>query len=467
MARKTTGRIYRHGLKGYFYLRYKFEGKETRTRLLDPDGKPIIKELEARAAADRVLARIHETNKAEQLRTLKNDIQDADEAAKVAEINLNNSKAAISKGWALYMSCPSRLKSCKRYSASKIPPKSMADSYKTYYSRFVDWMKSNYPETVLLSGVTPEQAAAFANDLQTHVAPGTFNKYRFFLTAFFDALSTDGKISIERNPFASVERMDGTANSRRELTIAELQTIIEKATGDLKLLLQVGTFTGLRLGDCCTLQWGEIDMTRQIIRRKPRKTANRTQKVVVLGIPSPLLYALSGIPANCRNGYLLPHYAETYLSSGGTGKMTRIIQRHFMDCGIAIYAPGTGLKCHYEGKHKVYDESTRAVVQVGFHSLRHTWVSLHAMRGTPQAIIQDAAGHANPAMTEHYVHISPEAARRAAAALEIPQLAGADVIDVPAEPEAPERDELRKLADMLDIEQIREILEKYKTGGGD
>jgi len=81
------------------------------------------------------------------------------------------------------------------------------------------------------------------------------------------------------------------------------------------------------------------------------------------------------------------------------------------------------------------------------------------MRGTPQAIIQDAAGHANPAMTEHYVHISPEAARRAAAALEIPQLAGSDVIDVPAEPEAPERAELRKLANTMAVEQIQKILD--------
>ena len=115
------------------------------------------------------------------------------------------------------------------------------------------------------------------------------------------------------------------------------------------------------------------------------------------------------------------------------------------------------MKYHYEGKKKVYDKSTRAVVEVGFHSLRHTWVSLHAMHGTPQAVIQESAGHANPAMTEHYTHVSIDAARRAAEALNLPQLADGDIIDVTPEGES-ERAALRQLADTLPIEQVREML---------
>jgi hypothetical protein len=58
-----------------------------------------------------------------------------------------------------------------------------------------------------------------------------------------------------------------------------------------------------------------------------------------------------------------------------------------------------------------------AVVDVGFHSLRHTWVSLHAARGTPQAIVQASVGHANPAMTAHYTHVDAATARDVAKAL--------------------------------------------------
>ena len=59
----------------------------------------------------------------------------------------------------------------------------------------------------------------------------------------------------------------------------------------------------------------------------------------------------------------------------------------------------------------------RAVVEVGFHSLRHTYVSLHAERGTPAAILQDNVGHSNPAMTRHYTHISELSAKEYAGVL--------------------------------------------------
>ncbi|MBU0716126.1 MAG: hypothetical protein KJ964_12285, partial [Verrucomicrobia bacterium] len=48
---------------------------------------------------------------------------------------------------------------------------------------------------------------------------------------------------------------------------------------------------------------------------------------------------------------------------------------------------------------------------------RHTWVSLHAARGTPQSVIQDSVGHANPAMTAHYTHVSEATARDVALTL--------------------------------------------------
>jgi hypothetical protein len=54
---------------------------------------------------------------------------------------------------------------------------------------------------------------------------------------------------------------------------------------------------------------------------------------------------------------------------------------------------------------------------VGFHSLRHTWVSMHAAAGTPGAVIQASVGHANPAMTAHYTHVNEITARDVARAL--------------------------------------------------
>ena len=51
------------------------------------------------------------------------------------------------------------------------------------------------------------------------------------------------------------------------------------------------------------------------------------------------------------------------------------------------------------------------------HSFRHTFVSFCANTGVPLAVVAEIVGHGNPAMTEHYSHISTESKRSAIMAL--------------------------------------------------
>ena len=46
----------------------------------------------------------------------------------------------------------------------------------------------------------------------------------------------------------------------------------------------------------------------------------------------------------------------------------------------------------------------RAIVRKGFHSLRHSFVSLCAANRVPQVAIQELVGHGSPAMTALYSH---------------------------------------------------------------
>ena len=56
-------------------------------------------------------------------------------------------------------------------------------------------------------------------------------------------------------------------------------------------------------------------------------------------------------------------------------------------------------------------------VDVGFHSLRHTFVSISANAGIPLAFVQAIVGHSNPAMTAHYYHKDENALKSATAAI--------------------------------------------------
>ena len=57
-------------------------------------------------------------------------------------------------------------------------------------------------------------------------------------------------------------------------------------------------------------------------------------------------------------------------------------------------------------------------MRVGFHSLRHSFVSLCAKAKTPLHVVQKLVGHGSPLLTaEVYLHLDSEQKRDAIAAL--------------------------------------------------
>jgi integrase len=217
------------------------------------------------------------------------------------------------------------------------------------------------------------------------------------------------KAKLTGNPWESpkrggnIQRKRMITNSRRELTIDELRKICQTATGELQTLLALGIYSGLRLGDCATLRWGEVDLPRAMIRRIPNKTARRNPKPVIVPIHPILRDMLAVTPPDQRREYVLPEMAALYVHR--TDMVTDMVQRHFKACGITLHKPGTGT----DGK--------RAVIEVGFHSLRHTFVSLCRESNAPLSVVESIVGHSSPAMTRHYTHVGELAAGRAVALL--------------------------------------------------
>ena len=68
------------------------------------------------------------------------------------------------------------------------------------------------------------------------------------------------------------------------------------------------------------------------------------------------------------------------------------------------------------------ERNGRRVKEVGFHSFRHTFVSICAMAGVPFSIVQAIVGHTNQRMTEEYAQIESAALNRVLTAL--PALGG-------------------------------------------
>jgi hypothetical protein len=100
---------------------------------------------------------------------------------------------------------------------------------------------------------------------------------------------------------------------------------------------------------------------------------------------------LADVPANERDAvYVLPQSAHTYLKRARS-KLTQKIQKHFEACGI----------------------KTTEKREVGFHSLRHAFVSMAREAGAPLAVIKGLVGHHSVSLTRHYTHVSEAASQNA------------------------------------------------------
>jgi integrase len=213
---------------------------------------------------------------------------------------------------------------------------------------------------------------------------------------------------LKTNPWEAIRRKRQTPHVRRALTADELRRVLAAATGELRVLFAVGAYTGLRLGDCATLRWEAVDMATRTLTVTPRKTARRGLALPVTIPLHPSLYAvLDETPQGKRRGQVMPETAALY--GRDTGTLSVRVRRVFASCGIET--------SRREG-------NGRAKVDVGFHSLRHTFVSMSANAGAPLAVVQSLVGHSTPQMTMHYYHGTTDAARAAVNAL--PSLLGAD-----------------------------------------
>ena len=285
------------------------------------------------------------------------------------------------------------------------------DLNETRVEAFLAWMRKRHPEIGTAREVTTEHASRFMQEIRKAHSGKTFNDYRAILLQTWDGLRKVDAAAVTENPFRSIERAERRSHTRRELTVEELAAVIAATDGEMRLLFAVGIYTGLRLGDAVRLDWGDVDLVRGFVSVVPSKTARHETRVK---IPlAPVLRALlEETPARRRRGPVLPGLRGVYDESNMN--LVRRIQAVFHKAGIDTQT---------DTAQRNKDGTPRKAVDVGFHSLRHTYVSLCANAGVPLAVVQSIVGHTSPAMTRHYFHESDDALRGAAAAL--PDVVGA------------------------------------------
>ncbi|PWU10695.1 MAG: hypothetical protein C5B50_24930 [Verrucomicrobia bacterium] len=411
LTKHRTGSLLKIGQR--YYVRIVVEGKAIQKRLSNDDGSPITTRREAEAAKEKFVAPYAVSTKAEALQALVGQLADAKaEAARVEDEQ--NPPLTITRAWTEFLASPKR---------PDTGPDTLA-VYEGQFGQFQKWLNEKHPTAPALRDVTEEIAEEYAGHLNHgRLNPNTFNKHVRVLELVFRVLFKKARLTV--NPWEGIQRKKLITVNRRELTLEELKRVCQGApAGEMRTLFALGVYTGLRLRDCATLKWGEVDLQRGFIRRIPNKIARKENaKPVIIPIHSALRPMLEETPADKRTGFVLPDTAVEY-TSGGAGKKRMInkIQNHFKAQGVQIHKEGTGPdepEKDSEGEKKKEETKVakRAVVEVGFHSLRHSFVSMCRASNVPLAVVEALVGHSNPAMTRHYTHTGDIAASNAVALL--------------------------------------------------
>jgi integrase len=395
-----------------FYAFWRHSGKAICRVLRDEHGAPITTRPEAEKAKARLMQIVTAEKEVKSLQQIAHAIDDK----KKEIINIQDAQSkplTLTQAWSVFVSPTSGRNTCG---------KSSLREYESKLAMFVTWMSKNHASVAALRDVTHKLAKEYLDSLiKRSVSPATYNGHLNVLRYVFKTLKDTARIT--DNVWLKFKPLAVLTQGRRDLTVDELKMVCGRATGELKVLFSIGTYTGLRLGDCVTLKWCEVDMKRQHIRRVPRKTARRMPLAIVIPIHPVLGDMLAKIPTQQRGEYVNPIMAKTYLDGKRT-TITNAIQDHFSNCGIETT--------------RERENGIRRVVDVGFHSLRHTFVSMCREAGAPLSTVESLVGHHSPALTRHYTHASIESAQSAVALM--PSVNG-DITET-AKPNKHTRDEL-------------------------
>jgi integrase len=204
--------------------------------------------------------------------------------------------------------------------------------------------------------------------------PATANRYRAFMSLAYRLGMENGKV--EGNP-ARLVRLRTEDNARLRFLnrdeYTKLLGIIRRDHPEHVPAFIVSVYTGMRWGEQFSLEWGQVDMKRKVIRLT--NTKNGSARNVPLN--SVALEALT------KQREAVPHEADKPV----------------------FPRPGQYADCRWWFNPALTEAK---ITDYTWHNNRHTFCSWLAMAGVSLKEIQVLAGHKTITMAARYAHLSPE-----------------------------------------------------------
>ncbi|MBC7248395.1 MAG: site-specific integrase [Actinobacteria bacterium] len=264
-----------------------------------------------------------------------------------------------------------------------------------------------------LREITPRTVQALLSDLEMDgVSPALRGKVlRYLKAALRHAVSLE---LIDRDPCRAIRAPRVKTKEQRHLAPGEVEALIQAAEAEVKPIIALAAYAGLRQGEILALTGADIDFAREhiTVRRTyhyahgfsdPKTPASRRVVPMIPTLKAILLeyYRSRGTPR-----------PDDLVFSNRAGKP--IDRRNLVNRGFERALEASG------------------VPRIRFHDLRHTYASMNIEGGVDPKTLQAIMGHSSIRVTmDIYGHLYREAFQRAARALEAVVSGGPKVITLP------------------------------------
>lgn len=299
---------------------------------------------------------------------------------------------------------------CERWLAGKKTRKAAntAERYKGVIDYFVKLLdeRANKPLTTL----TARDVDRFLDArLKEGVAPRTAVLGVKIIRACLNQARRHGLIPI--NPAEAVELPDVEGVERGTFTPAEVKMLVDAVDAidpkqkewknfagrkEWKTLIMLAYFTGARLGDCCRMQWEDVDLGAETLSYTQAKTG---AKITVPLHPDLLAHLETLAGTDKAERFLAPHMAN--LKPGGRHGLSEGFKRIVRKAGLDLQT--------------VQGAGVRQISRRTFHALRHSFTSALANKNVAPELRMKLTGHKTEAVHRGYTHHELETLRKAVA----------------------------------------------------
>ena len=273
-----------------------------------------------------------------------------------------------------------------RYEREILPHKRPGTQYTQ--KRQLKWWNAKLGELPLCD-LTPARIAEAKSALLTEPrrqrgkrSPATWNRYHAVLRHLLGVAEREWEW-VDRNSAQSVRKLPESSGRTRWLDADERKALLEACNASsepaLKTIVTLALGTAMRLSEIRFLRWSEVNFDRRVINLPAERSKNRRARVV------PLARQLCEI--------LREH-----------GRVRRL------DTDLVFPGRETVDEIEPLNFRNAFEKAIKAsnLDGVTFHTLRHTALSVAAMKGANTRELMDFGGHLSVQTSARYQHLAAE-----------------------------------------------------------